>query len=39
MATGKEKGEILAKALINPKEVKELPVRITIGRTWLLDKC
>ena len=38
MAAGKEKGEVLAEALINPKETQELPVRLTVGRTWLLDE-
>ena len=38
MAVGTQKGEILAKCFENPSNVKELPVRLTIGRTWVLDK-
>jgi len=38
IATGEEKGKVLARALINTKETKELPVRLTIGSTGLLDK-
>ena len=33
-----KKGEILAKALQDPGSISELPVRITIGSTWILDE-
>lgn len=39
LAVGAAKGRILASALRNPHEVGELPVRLTIGRTWILDEC
>ena len=38
MATGIKKGEILARALQDPENISELPVRITIGSTWILDQ-
>lgn len=38
MAVGNEKGRILAKALSKPQDIDELPVRLTVGRTWVLDK-
>jgi len=38
MAAGREKGKILAQALKDPLVVSELPVRLTIGRTWVLDE-
>ena len=38
MAAGTKKGKILAKALIDPKNIFELPVRLTIGTTWVLDQ-
>ena len=38
MAAGKKKGRVLAQALKNPIDVNQLPVRLTIGRTWVLDK-
>jgi 6-phosphogluconolactonase len=37
MAAGNEKGKILARALIKPYDYNELPVRLTIGLTWILD--
>lgn len=37
MAKGKNKGNILAQALTSPLDINILPVRLTIGRTWLLD--
>jgi 6-phosphogluconolactonase len=38
MAAGKNKGEILAKALKNPHNTTKFPVCLTIGSTWILDK-
>jgi 6-phosphogluconolactonase len=38
MAAGKEKGRVLARALEDPDNINELPVRLTIGSTWLLDE-
>jgi len=38
MASGSTKGEILAEALFQPEDYQSLPVRLTIGRTWVLDK-
>ncbi len=38
MALGAEKGRVLAQALEAPKQVSELPVTLTIGSTWVLDK-
>ena len=38
MASNKEKGKVLARALNNPKKISELPVRLTIGRTWVLNE-
>jgi len=38
MAVGHSKGHILAEALSAPEDINELPVRITIGRTWVLDE-
>jgi 6-phosphogluconolactonase len=37
LATGSEKGKILSDSLKSPTNYNELPVRLTIGRTWLLD--
>jgi 6-phosphogluconolactonase len=37
MASGAEKGAVLAAALQEPDRIKELPVRLTIGSTWILD--
>lgn len=37
MASGENKGMILAKALRNPNYI-DLPVCLTIGRTWVLDR-
>ena len=37
-ASGAEKGKILAKALDDHDNVNELPVRLTIGATWILDE-
>jgi 6-phosphogluconolactonase len=40
MATGEEKGKVLAEALKIPRNIDEMPVRITNGEntTWILDK-
>jgi len=40
MATGKRKGKVLAKALVEPYEITQIPVRLTIGfnRVWILDR-
>ena len=38
MASNKEKGKVLARALHNPEKIDELPVRLTIGRTWVLSE-
>lgn len=38
MAAGKIKGQVLAKALNFPQDISKLPVRLTIGRTWVLDE-
>ena len=35
---GEQKGMIVAKALKNPDKVSEMPVRLTVGRTWALNK-
>ena len=37
-ATGAEKGRVLAKSLNDPFNFGELPVRLTIGKTWVLDQ-
>lgn len=37
MAAGKKKGKILAEALKSPQAFDILPVRLTVGRTWVLD--
>jgi len=38
MATGAKKGFVLAEALNNPKDISQLPVRLTVGATWVLDQ-
>ena len=38
LAEGARKGAILAYALKFPKEKRVLPVRLTIGRNWVLDE-
>ena len=38
LATGREKGALLAKALTDSTNYKALPVCLTVGGTWLLDK-
>ncbi len=38
MAEGETKGQILAHALCNPKKFSDLPVRLTLGSTWILDR-
>lgn len=38
MATGAQKGNVLAEALNKPKDISQLPVRLTIGTTWVLDQ-
>lgn len=38
LATGREKGKLLAKALTSQVGYKEFPVCLTFGGTWLLDK-
>ena len=37
-AMGEEKGMILTKALNDPENIEDLPVRLTIGSTWILDR-
>jgi 6-phosphogluconolactonase len=37
LATGAEKGQVLAEALKSPEDYMSLPVRLTLGGTWLLD--
>jgi len=37
MAAGSEKGAVLSAALKEPDRTSELPVRLTIGSTWVLD--
>lgn len=37
LATGAEKGRILVEALKSPVDFMSLPVRLTMGGTWLLD--
>lgn len=38
MASGDVKGQVLARAQNSPDDISELPVRVTIGRTWVLDE-
>ncbi len=38
LATGEEKGETLSRALDEPHSVLELPVRLALNATWLLDQ-
>jgi 6-phosphogluconolactonase len=38
LATGREKGEVLAEALQSPADAVSLPVRLALGGTWLLDE-
>lgn len=38
LATGTEKGKVLAAALQSPADVHALPVRLAIKGTWLLDQ-
>lgn len=38
LATGEEKGRVLAEALKSPEDFASLPVRLTLGSTWLLDE-
>ncbi len=37
LATGKEKGKVLVEALKSSEDILSLPVRLTLGATWLLD--
>jgi len=37
LAMGEEKGRVLAEALRSPEDFMSLPVRLTLGGTWLLD--
>ena len=37
LAVGSEKGKVLAEALTKPDNIFDMPVRLTIGGTWLLD--
>jgi 6-phosphogluconolactonase len=37
-AIGAEKGKVLAKAMQEPDKTEEMPVRMTIGRHWLIDE-
>ena len=38
MSTGEEKDRVLSKALEEPNKIHELPVRLTIGSTWVIDE-
>lgn len=38
LATGEEKGRVLAEAMRSPHDVMSLPVRMTLNATWLLDE-
>jgi 6-phosphogluconolactonase len=37
LATGEEKGRVLAEAMKFPRDVMSLPVRLALNATWLLD--
>lgn len=37
LATGAEKGRVLAEAIISPADTMSMPVRLAMGGTWLLD--
>lgn len=38
MAAGSEKGHVLAMPLKDPGRIDKIPVRMTIGKTWILDE-
>lgn len=38
LATGEEKGRVLAEAMRSPHDVMSLPVRLALNATWLLDE-
>jgi len=38
LATGAEKGAVLARAVSNPEDVETLPVRPVLNATWILDE-
>ncbi len=38
LATGEEKGRVLAEAMRSPHDVMSLPVRMALNATWLLDE-
>ncbi len=38
LATGEEKGRVLAEAMKSPRDVTSLPVRMALHATWLLDE-
>ena len=38
MAAGTKKGEVLSAALKEPYNINQLPVRVTVGSTWILDE-
>lgn len=38
LATGEEKGKVLAEAMRSPHDVMSLPVRMALNATWLLDE-
>lgn len=37
LATGEEKGRVLAEAMKSPQDIMALPVRLALGGTWLMD--
>ena len=38
LATGEEKGKVLAEAMKSPHDIMSLPVRMALNATWLLDE-
>ncbi|WP_294987892.1 6-phosphogluconolactonase [Sulfuritalea sp.] len=38
LATGEDKGRVLAEAMKSPRDVMSLPVRMALNATWLLDE-
>jgi len=38
LAIGYQKGYVLALALESPDDIESMPVRLTLGRIWILDK-
>ena len=37
LAVGSKKGQVLAEDLKQPEHITDLPARLTLDRTWLLD--